>query len=403
MGQMNILLGVSGGIAAYKASELVRELVRSGAEVRVILTSRAEEFVTPLTLATLSGNAVSRSEFRAEPSPEIGHIELSRWASAMVVAPATANVLARMARGLADDLLSTVYLAFDGPVVVAPAMNPRMWEQTETRQNMDRLAQRGVVVVEPEEGFLACGDDGAGRLAEIPRIARAALEAARRSESLIGTRVLVTAGPTHEPVDPVRFIGNRSSGRMGYAVAAAARSRGAEVVLVSGPTPLAPPWGVRVERVRTAEEMRTAVLAESQGESPPDLIVMAAAVADHRPHAALVKLSHKGEPWSIRLEPTVDILCELVSRRSPGQLIVGFAAETGEIEEKAREKLARKGCDLLVANDVSRDDAGFEVETNVVTVVDADGGLEQWPRLTKREVAERLLDRVEARMGTRSS
>ncbi|MDH3285615.1 MAG: bifunctional phosphopantothenoylcysteine decarboxylase/phosphopantothenate--cysteine ligase CoaBC [Acidobacteriota bacterium] len=393
----NILLGVSGGIAAYKANEIVRSLVTSGASVRVVMTRRAEEFVTPLTLATLSGHPVCRSEFSAAPGPEIGHMELSRWADAILVAPATANLIARFSRGIADDLVSTVYLAFSGPVVLAPAMNPRMWDHPETRHNMERLAQRGVVVVFPEEGFLACGDEGAGRLAGVDRIASAALAAARRSTSLEGSRVLVTAGPTYEPIDPVRFVGNRSSGKMGYEIARAARARGAQVVLVSGPSREAPPWDVRVVSVDTAEQMREAVLAEACGSAPADVIVMAAAVADHRPAYRPDKISQKGRPWSLELHPTADILSELASRRSPGQLIVGFAAETGDVLDKARTKLATKRCDLLVANDVTREDAGFGVDTNVVSLVDGEGAVEEWPKMSKREVAERLLDRIHAR------
>jgi phosphopantothenoylcysteine decarboxylase/phosphopantothenate--cysteine ligase len=392
---MKILLGVSGGIAAYKAAEVVRGLVREGAEVRVVLTGRAEQFVTPMTLATLSGHEVFRTEFPpGEPGPEIRHIELARWADAMVVAPATANVLARFARGLADDLLSTVYLAFDGPLAVAPAMNPRMWDHPETRENMVRLAQRGAVVVAPEEGYMACGEEGAGRLARPESVVAAALAAARRSSSLEGRRILVSAGPTHEPLDPVRYLANRSSGKMGYAIAAAARARGAAVQLVTGPTSITPPFGVEVTRVGTAAEMQAALLERAAG---ADAIVMAAAVADHRPAAAAEqKISlDKTESYSVALVPNPDILAELVRRREPGQVIVGFAAETAATAERAIAKRKRKGCDLLVANDVTAAGAGFEVDTNEVTLVDAEDRAEAWPRLAKREVAERLWDRVE--------
>lgn len=387
-----ILLGVSGGIAAYKAAEIVRALRKEGAEVRVILTRRAEEFVTPLTLATLSGQEVWRTEFSAEPAASIGHIELARWGQALVVAPATANVLARFARGLGEDLLSTVYLAFQGPVVVAPAMNPKMWDHPETRENAARLAGRGVVIVDPEEGYMACGDEGAGRLAPAPRITAEALWAARRSESLLGVKVVVSAGPTIEPLDPVRFVGNHSSGRMGYAVAAAAAARGALVRLISGPVAIAPPFGVKTTRVATALEMDKAA-REAAAEA--EVVVMAAAVADHRPAVlSREKLSRKDDSFTIEMIPNPDILSALCRKRPPGQIVVGFAAETGDAVEKGKAKKARKGCDLLVANDVTQEGAGFGEETNIVTLVGPGESCETWPKLSKRQVAERLWDRI---------
>jgi phosphopantothenoylcysteine decarboxylase/phosphopantothenate--cysteine ligase len=393
-GAPRILLGVTGGIAAYKAAEIVRALVKEGAEVQVVLTQRAEEFVTPLTLATLSGRAVARTEFTPEPSPTIGHIELARWGHALVVAPATANEIARFARGQADDLLTTVYLAFAGPVVVAPAMNPKMWDHPETRENVERLRARGVAIVDPEEGYMACGDEGAGRLATLQKIVAEALWAARRSSSLLGVKVLVSAGPTHEPLDPVRFLGNRSSGKMGFAIAAAAAARGAEVVLVAGPTRIAPPFGARTVPVTTAVEMQAALEREA---ADAQVIVMAAAVADHRPaNTAPRKLEHKNEPWSLALVPNPDIVARLVARRPAGQLIVGFAAETHDVLVRGRAKRERKGCDLLVVNDVTAEGAGFEAETNVVTLIGRDGATDAWPRMSKRQVAERLLDRIEA-------
>jgi len=394
MAAPRILLGVCGGIAAYKAAEIVRALVKEGAEVQVILTGRAEEFVTALTLTTLSGRSVARTEFGAEPSPTIGHIELARWGDALVVAPATANELARFARGLGDDLLSTVHLAFTGPVVVAPAMNPKMWDHPETRENVARLSGRGVVVVPPEEGFLACGDEGAGRLARIESIVAETLRAARRSRALEGLRVVVSAGPTYEPIDPVRFVGARSSGKMGFALAAAARARGAEVTLVAGPLALGPPWGVRVVNVETAVQMREQVLAAAQD---ADVVVMAAAVADHRPgDPSAEKLHHPGAAYTLTMTPNPDILAELVRRRRPQQLIVGFAAETGGALERGRAKLERKGCDLLVVNDVTAPDAGFGVDTNIVTLLAPGAEAETLPRMHKREVAERIWDRIEA-------
>ena len=396
-----ILLGVSGGIAAYKAAELVRALVREGAEVQAILTRRAEAFVTPLTLATLTGRPVALTEFGDPPSPTILHIDLARWADALVVAPATGNVLARFARGLADDLLSTVHLAFDGPVVLAPAMNPRMWDHPETRENVTRLTRRGAVIVPPDEGFLACGDEGAGRLAPLEAIVAEALAAARRSAGLEGVHVAVSAGPTFEPIDPARFVGNRSSGRMGFAVAAAARARGARVTLVHGPVSIPPPWGVDTVPVRTALEMRDAMREAAR---TARIVVMSAAVADHRPAGPAERKISRKEPWSLELVPNPDILAELVATRAPGQVIVGFAAETHDVVERARAKKQSKGCDLLVANDVSTEGSGFEAEDNRVTLIDERGRAEPWPLMPKRLVAERLLDHVErllAKGGTR--
>ncbi len=400
MSAPRVLLGVTGGIAAYKAAEIARALVREGAEVQAVLTARAAEFVTPLTLATLTSRPVARTEFGAEPSPAIGHIELARWADALVVAPASANTLARFARGLGDDLLSTVYLAFAGPVVVAPAMNPKMWAAPETRENVERLGQRGVVVVEPEEGVMACGDEGAGRLARVESIVAEALLAARRSRALEGRRVVVSAGPTWEPLDPVRFIGNRSSGKMGFAIAAAARARGAAVTLVAGPVALATPWGVTRVDVEGAAAMRRAVAAAA---AEADVVVMTAAVADHRP--AVVepdKIRRPNVGYTLQLVPNPDILAELVRARRPGQVLVGFAAETRDVLERGRSKLARKGCDLLVLNDVTAEGAGFGVDTNIVTLLTPDGAAEPLPRLAKREVAERLWTRVEALLATRN-
>ncbi len=399
MSAPRILLGVCGGIAAYKAAEIARALAKEGCAVQAVLTRRAEEFVTPLTLATLTGREVARSEFGGDEgrpaSPAIGHIELARWADALLVAPATANEIARFAHGLGDDLLTTVYLAFNGPVVVAPAMNPKMWDHPETRANVLALGRRGVAIVEPEEGVMACGDEGAGRLARVESIVAEALRAARRGTRLAGVKVLVSAGPTYEPLDPVRFLGNRSSGKMGFAVAAAARARGAEVTLVAGPVDLPTPWGVSRVDVTTAAEMHAAVRAAA---ADAGVVVMSAAVADHRPEAIEDDKIHRpGEPYAVRLVPNADILAELVRDRRPGQVVVGFAAETGPLAlERGQAKLARKGCDLLVVNDVTAEGAGFGVDTNIVTLLAPGAAPEALPRMAKRAVAERLLDRIDA-------
>jgi phosphopantothenoylcysteine decarboxylase/phosphopantothenate--cysteine ligase len=390
-----IVLGVSGGIAAYKAAELTRALIKAGAEVRVILTARAEAFVTPLTLATLSGHPVLRDEFTPVPTPTIGHIELARWGSVLVVAPATANVIARLAHGLADDLLTTVALAFRGPVVIAPAMNPRMWDHAETRANRLRLAAQGVVMIEPEAGLMACGDEGSGRLATIDRIVTAALQAGTKGTSLAGKTVVVTAGPTFEPLDPVRFVGNRSSGRMGYEIAAAARARSARTILISGPTALDVPWSVERVLVETTEQMRQQLdLVAAQA----DVIVMSAAIADHRPApVAGQKLAHKGKTFELTLEPNPDLLSELVRRRAAGQLIVGFAAETADVIAKGVAKRGAKGCDVIIANDVTESGSGFGTDTNRVHYID-EAGVESWPLASKREVAERLWDKLITRL-----
>lgn len=393
MSAAKILLGVTGGIAAYKAAELTRALVKSDTDVQVILTGRAEAFVTPLTLATLSGHRVWKDEFPADPTPSIGHIELGRWADVMLVAPATANSIARLAHGLADDLLSSVALVFQGPIVIAPAMNPRMWDHPETRANVTRLLRRGVTIVEPESGLMACGDEGAGRLAAVQEIVASTLAAARRSRALEGRTVLVTAGPTYEPFDPVRFIGNRSTGVQGFCVAAAAHARGADVTLIAGPTAIEPPFGVETIRVQTALQMHAAVMERAR---VVDLIIMAAAVSDHRPaDVALEKLSLKDREHTLAMIPNPDILADVCSSRRPGQVIVGFAAETSDVVGKAASKRLRKGCDAMVANDLKEAGAGFGGQTNRVSWIDAQGS-ESWPLMSKRQVAERLIDRAVA-------
>jgi len=387
---MLIALGVSGGIAAYKACEIVRGLDKAGADVQVILTHNATRFITPLTLQTLSRRTVMLEPFALDEERTVRHIELTRETAAFVVAPATANVLAKFAAGIADDLLSTFYLSVTAPVVLAPAMNTRMWLHPTTQYNVRLLRARGHEIVEPESGWLAEGESGWGRLAAPERIVAAALAAARRGSSLAGRRVVVTAGPTREPLDPVRYLTNRSSGKMGYALAAAAARRGAEVVLISGPVELPPPYGVHRVGVESAAEMREAVLHWREG---AEAVFMVAAVADYVPQAAPSKLKKSGGPLTLALEEGPDILAEL-GRDRRERVLVGFAAETEDLLQNARAKLERKNTDFLVANDVSRADVGFESDDNEVTILARDGRI--WPveRASKAEVAEQILDRV---------
>ena len=387
----SILLGLSGGIASYKGAELVRALVKDNARVRVIMTRGAQEFVTPLTLQTLSGSPVATDTFDLTQESEIGHIQLADSADVLVVAPATANVIAKLAHGIADDLLTTVALATRAPIVVAPAMNVNMYRNPVVQENLERLRRRGVRLVAPEEGLLACGYDGPGRLASELALLEG-IKAALTPQSLDGERVLVTAGPTREAIDPVRFVSNRSSGKMGFAVAASALRRGAEVVLVTGPTALEAPPGIERVPVTTAAEMREAVL----GREPwATVVIMTAAVADYRvANPARQKIKKNDSTLSLTLERTGDILSEVGARRRPDRLLVGFAAETDHGVEHARRKLREKRLDLIVLNDVSQEDAGFDVDTNRVWLIGSEGETEGWPLLDKDEVAERLMERV---------
>jgi phosphopantothenoylcysteine decarboxylase/phosphopantothenate--cysteine ligase len=386
-----IVVGVSGGIAAYKAAELVRLLTAAGARVRVMMTDHARQFITPLTLQTLAGEPVSTDTFDLTQESEIGHIRLADTADAIVIAPATANVIAKLAVGLADDLLTTVLLATRAPVLIAPSMNVHMYENPLLQANLAKLRELGRRIVEPGSGFLACGYEGAGRLAE-PADIVAEVERAVAAPDLAGERVLVSAGPTREAIDPVRFVSNRSSGKMGYALAAAAWRRGAEVTLVSGPAALAPPYGVRAINVVSGEEMRRAIAAEI---GRTTVLLMAAAVADYRPRQAAARKLKKDEAERvIELERTADILRELAPRKG-GRLFVGFAAETDDVARHAAQKRHDKGLDLIVANDVSRADAGFEVDTNTVLLIDA-AGTQEVPLASKDEVADRVLDRIVA-------
>jgi phosphopantothenoylcysteine decarboxylase/phosphopantothenate--cysteine ligase len=394
---MRIALGVSGGIAAYKAAELVRLLQDKGLEVQVVMTRHACEFVAPLTFAALSGNKVITEMFggaagSSNVESAIEHIAVAQTIDAFVIAPATANVLAKVAQGLADDFLTTLCLATKAPLIVAPAMNVNMWEHAATQKNLEILRQRGVRVVSPDEGYLACGMQGAGRLASPECIARAVFATLGLHDDLKDEVVLVAAGPTQEPLDAVRYISNRSSGKMGYALAEAGRRRGARVLLISGPTHLEPPTVHAIERVRTAAEMASAVLRHAPDAS---VVLMAAAVADFRPAnvpAGKIKKQH-GVP-EVKLEPTMDIVAEVARRRRDGQIIVGFAAETERLSENAVAKLRAKNLDLLVANDVSQDGAGFDVDTNIVTLIFPDGRETALEKLSKFDVANRVLDKV---------
>jgi phosphopantothenoylcysteine decarboxylase/phosphopantothenate--cysteine ligase len=394
---MRVALGISGGIAAYKSAELVRLLQDKGLNVQVVMTANACEFIAPLTFAALTGHKVITGLFgeaagASNVDSAIEHIAVAQSIDALVIAPATANVLAKMAHGIADDFLTTLCLATRAPLIVAPAMNVNMWEHAATQQNLGILRERRVRVVNPDEGYLACGMTGAGRLASPQSIAQAVFETLGLREDLKGETVLVTAGPTEEPLDAVRFISNRSSGKMGYALAEASRRRGARVLLVSGPTRQEPPDGATVEQVRTAEEMARATLHHLEEST---VVLMAAAVADFRPvkpHSGKIK-KQQGVPV-VKLEPTVDILAGIARRRRDGQIIVGFAAETENLVENAAAKVRAKHLDLLVANDVSQKGAGFDVDTNIVTLLFPDGRKKALEKMSKFEVANRVLDQV---------
>ncbi len=394
---MNIALGVSGGVAAYKAAELVRRLQQEKLDVQVIMTRSAMEFVAPLTFAALSGQKVITEMFSgdagapANVESAIEHIAVAQRIHLLVIAPATANVLAKLARGVADDFLTTLYLATTAPVVVAPAMNVNMWEHPATQENVEILRGRGVRVVEPDEGYLACGMTGAGRLAGVETIAQTVCELLGIRHDFEGETVLITAGPTCEDLDPVRFLTNRSSGKMGYALADAALRRGARVILISGPTALEPPSGAEFISVRSTEEMRRAVLERAAAAT---VVVKAAAVADYRPVAPQAKKIKRGsERLTLELEPTPDILGDL-ARETGRRILVGFAAETDQVAEHAREKLASKCADLIVANDVTREGAGFDIDTNIVALFTRDGRELTLPRMSKFDVANRVLDEV---------
>ncbi|MGH9862368.1 MAG: bifunctional phosphopantothenoylcysteine decarboxylase/phosphopantothenate--cysteine ligase CoaBC [Candidatus Acidiferrales bacterium] len=393
---MKIVLGVSGCIAAYKAAELVRLLQQEGLSVQVVMTAHAQEFVRPLTFAALTGEKVITEMFAPGGAPAnletaIEHIAVADSADLLLIAPATANLLAKLAYGIADDFLTTTYLAAKAPVLVAPAMNVNMWQHAAVQANVARLSERGVTIVEPDEGYLACGWTGPGRLASNDAILAKVRDLLGLKRDLLEETVLVTAGPTVADLDPVRFLSNRSSGRMGYAVAEAARRRGARVILVSGPTALEPPPVAQLEPVRTTEEMRAALKKHLPQAS---VVVKAAAVADFRPiRAAKEKIKRGSGRLTLELEPTDDLLADVTA--APGRrLVVGFAAESENVVENARAKLRTKKLDIVVANDITQNGAGFDAETNIVTILTRDGQEIALPKLSKLAVAHRILDEV---------
>lgn len=385
-----VVVGVTGGIAAYKACEVVSRLKKLNADVRVIMTRNATEFVQPLTFQSLSHNPVSVDTFANIQTWEIEHIALAQRADLFIIAPATANIIGKLACGIADDMLSTTVMATRAPVLIAPAMNTAMLENPATQQNIRTLKSRGMRMIAPGVGMLACGTSGAGRMSEPEQIVAAAVEALRPREDFAGLAVVVTAGPTAEPLDPVRFITNRSSGKMGYALAAAARARGADVTLISGPTALDAPAGVNVVHIRTTQELYDAVMANAGA----DVVIQAAAPADYRAReVSPTKIKRTGETLMVELVPNPDIAAALGERKRAGQTLVGFAAETNDVVANAQGKLRRKSLDLIVANDVTRAGAGFDVDTNIITLIDAESTREL-PLMTKREAADRILDRV---------
>ncbi len=388
MEKPNIVLGVTGGIACYKALELVRLLVQDSCAVRVVMTRGAAEFVTPLSFQTLSGSPVATDLFNLTQESEIGHINLADSADLLVIAPATANVIAKLAAGIADDLLTTVVLATRAPLLVVPSMNVHMLAHPLVQANLAKLRNAGYHVMDAASGYLACGYEGKGRLPE-PQAIVEEIRRLLRPKDLTGEKIVVTAGPSREPLDPVRFLSNRSSGKMGYALARAAARRGAQVTLVSGPTALAAPEGVRTLSVVTAEEMREAVLAEFDSATA---VFMAAAVADYRPRSAAgAKMKRNGDAIRLEFVPNPDIVAELGARKRQ-QVVVGFAAETESLVENARAKLHRKNLDLLVANDVTQEGSGFDVDTNAVTLLDRDGTATPLPVMSKDAVADRIHD-----------
>ena len=387
-----VVLGVTGGIAVYKACELLRLLQKRGIDVFVVMTQNACRFVAPLTFETLSGHPVAVDTFDRPQMWEVEHIALAKRADLLLIAPATANIMGKMACGIADDMLSTTVMATRAPVLVAPAMNTGMWENAAVQQNVKTLRARGVEIVAPVSGHLACGDNGAGKLEDVAVIAERACELLFAKKDMEGLRVMVTAGPSREALDPVRYISNRSSGKMGYAIAQAAQKRGAEVTLLSGPVAIEAPQGVKLVPFTTTQELldRASELAQEQ-----DLLIQAAAPADYRAKEVAPQKIKKqgGEPMTFTLVENPDVAATLGKAKRSGQVFVGFAAETNDVLAHARDKLARKNLDMIVANDVTRPGAGFDVDTNIVTLITKDGQ-EALPMMSKAEVAQRILDRA---------
>lgn len=385
-----ILLAVTGGIAAYKSAELIRLFIKNDAQVKVLMTKNAQEFITPLTLQTLSSHPVYRETFSLIKDFDIAHIALAQEADILVIAPATANIIGKIAAGLADDLLTTVVMATKAPVLICPSMNTNMYENVIVRENIQKLTSRGYHMMEADSGELACKSEGVGRLPELSDIVEE-VKSILTEKDLAGETVLVTAGPTQEPLDPVRFITNYSSGKMGYALASRARRRGASVILISGPTVLSVPRGVTYVPVSTAVEMRHAVMKNLKQST---IIIKSAAVADYRPSVcADAKIKKKDGPWTLYLERNPDIIAE-IGKKKKERILIGFAMESEDLIKNAKAKMLAKNMDLIVANDVKQKDAGFQSDTNIVKILDRDGGIEELPLMDKIDVADRILDRA---------
>lgn len=405
MGILNgkrILLCIAGGIAAYKSAEFTRMLIKNGAEVRVAMTESARKFVTPLTFQALSNKAVMCDLFDQNEEDQIGHIEAARWANCIAIVPATANIIGKMANGIADDLISTIMLAALCPIVVAPSMNWAMWQNAIVKDNVKKLSgYKNIKFVLPESGDLACGETGKGRLAELEEIMDSIYYATHEEKDLSGEFVLVTAGPTYEDIDPVRFVGNRSSGKMGFAIAKEARARGAKVVLIAGPNKLHNPGGMDIINVRSAEDMLDAVM---QHAPHANIIIKSAAVADYRPARPASQKIHKStRDFQLAMKSTTDILKTIGSRKGKNQFLVGFAAETQQVLESGKNKLRSKNLDLIVVNDISQEGAGFDVDTNVVRIIDRKGHVESLPKMDKSEVAHVIFDIVQKQRASKTT